>query len=283
MSLKKIKMFHQVNFLIIERFFMKSIIFIFIISINVFLIGCGSSDDSTISETLPPPDLPTTDSLTIDLSTFSGSSSGKKLAETTTFNNAVVTGGIINVGAATIVAIPSFVFAGAKTVEGVLEDDGYYHWRYSVNSIISYSCDIRAKRSSSKSQVIWEGYISYVGVENAKLFDGTVDILGAEGSWKVYGLLDSSEQASIDWTNDSSNSKATVSLKVTDSSNKYFDSTIAYVLDGTTRTITFFNSDTSKTYTMEWDSVTTAGSLTSPDFNSGVQSFWDANHEDITQ
>lgn len=261
---------------------MKSFSLVVLFAISIFLMGCGSSDDTTtVAGVLPAPDLPSTNSMTIDLSTFDESGSGKKLAETSTFTNAVATGGIINLGAATIVAIPSFVFAGASTVEGVLEEDGYYHWRYEVNSFISYSCDIRAKRKVT--EILWEGYITYTGVTNAKLFDGSVDLLGAEGTWKVYGVVDGSEQASIDWTNDNDAAKATINLTVTDPANKYFSSKIIYAKDGTTRSIKFINTDASKTYEMEWDSVTTAGSLLSPDFNSGIKSFWDENHENITQ
>ena len=44
---------------------------------------------------------------------------------------------------------------------------------------------IYLKRNSLKTEVIWEGYISSSGIVDAKLFDGTVSILGDEGNWKI--------------------------------------------------------------------------------------------------
>ena len=56
---------------------------------------------------------------------------------------------------------------------------------------------------------------------------------------------------------------------------------LAYLVDGTTRQISWYDASEDETAVIEWDALTRVGSIMVPGYNSGALSCWDGGLQNV--
>ncbi|MEK7399438.1 MAG: hypothetical protein AAB116_21055 [Candidatus Poribacteria bacterium] len=250
-------------------------------------IGCGSDNDNEDNTT--PPSLPPDSSLTMDLTTFGG----EKMAPASqapgkNFSNASIRVLFLDVGIVIALLPATTVFKAAKSVEPVKQDDGSWLWSYKT-PFLGQTYEANLTASLEPDKVVWTMKVTNptfkTPLKNFQWYVGESALNNSNGSWQFFDPATPdkvTEIGSIEWTVKSL-TKGEIAFSAKNPNNQIFGDKATYSIDGTTVLVTYFDSSAKITAEVTWDTVTTAGSLKVPDYNSGNRAYWDENKQDIVK
>lgn len=116
-------------------------------------------------------------------------------------------------------------------------------------------------------------------------YTGECAINNTSGTWKYFDYKypnDAKEIGTIDWSV-SGMDKGNLSFSCTNTEKTYVGDVLTYSIEGAKVTISYFDASENITADINWDIVTSAGSIQVPNYNGGKQAYWDENRQDIIQ
>lgn len=250
---------------------------------GVLLAGCGSSTD--LGDPGNPPELPLEESLSIDLETFPEASTAtaaaaapERVATNSNWTAAAlgVTG--INLAVITLTSVPRLTWAALAAQQPTYQD-GEWHWRGSTSILgVTYSGDLAA--FTQDGEVVAEVRVSSPAVTDFLWYDLHAPIGGNSGQWRIYDVDQPSTPTvigTIDWTHPASDQWT---LTFTAVGGDSAGDNLSYVVDGSSRTVSWYDASQDVTYGIGWDALTHEGYIQAAAYNNGVKSCWDANLQD---
>lgn len=249
-----------------------------LMSVTLFLYSCNTSNSSNNT----PPELPSPETMTIDMSEMESVSSKApaKVAESN-FNVALLTVGVTKIILEANLAIPKALVTAAQNASVESTGDGEWEWNY-VTDANSQNFGVRLTASIDDSeQVLWNFYVtnSFGNLEDALFFTGTSDLEGNSGNWTYFDLNSQNEVSTIEW--ERTDNSVSVRLDVESDRNDNLGDYISYEFDGTLKTVTFFDASENATTTISFNIETNTGFIISPNYNEGAKSCWDENLNNI--
>jgi hypothetical protein len=249
---------------------------------GALLAGCGSS---TSPDT--PPSLPLDDALAFDLETFpaapgaSSPEASPALVTTVGTNYLAAALGVtgINVAVVSVTAVPRATWAALASQQPTLEN-GKWHWRSSTQILgVTYSGDLSA--FTEQGDLVAEVRISSPAVSDFLWYDLHAPIGGDSGQWQIYDAdLPNTPTVvgTIDWTHPAT-SRWTLTFTAVGGTNPGDD--LEYVIDGSARSVSWYDASAQTTYGIGWDAVTHTGYIQAAGYNNGVKSCWDATLQNV--
>jgi len=265
------------------------LILIFTLNLALFLVSCGSDNPTSSEDT--PPEIPPTGTMTIDLSTFFGNSNAPVADELQGANENFLTALVVVtfVSAFVVVglSVPVAVTGAALSADPTLEDDGKFHWVYS-ETVQGSTVTAELTAETQGSEIHWEMFITAqigaVEYDNFLWYEGNSNLEGSSGFWQFYDPSQPNSQVQFVRVDYQYNSETDKTLTFTNNrpGDPGENSTITYVVDGNTVTMTVFRADEDKTTEVSWNRTTGEGYIIAPDYNNGEQACWDENQQDVT-
>ncbi len=267
----------------------KSIILITTIIFFISIFACEKNATEPKEDTPPP--LPPVESMQLDLSFFN-TPSNNSLAKTGlskhNFMAAALRVLIIKTAVTLAAIVPTAIFVAALSQEPVLQEDGKFHWIYTLqNNSDVFIADLAGWVDMQSTEVVWEMYVSSnthsPELDHFLWYEGRSRIGNREGWWLFYDdkSPDSRiEVLKVDWKIPEANQRELILSNVKQSSNDYGD-TLSYSLDNYDNYLIFYDASEVKTNTIYWDSQTGAGYIEWFDYKDGTPSYWDENQNDI--
>lgn len=265
------------------------LILLFVLNLACFLISCGSDNPAGSGDTAP--DIPPSGTMTIDLSTFFQSGTvpvtHALYGSNQNFATAFITVTFVNVFVVLGLSAPVAVTGAALSVDPTLEDDGKFHWVYS-QTVQGSTVTAELTAEVVGSQVHWEmtitGQIGSTQYDNFLWYEGDGNGQGTVGSWQFYDPSQPDNQVQFIKVEYQYNSETDRTLTFTNNhpGDPGEGSTITYVVDGESVSMTVFRADLDKTVEVSWNRTTGEGYIIAPDYNNGEKACWDENQEDVT-
>lgn len=264
------------------------LILMFTLNLALFLVSCGSDNPTSSDDT--PPEIPPTGTMTVDLSTFFANNNAPATDDLQGANQNFLTAlGVVTFVNAFVVlglSVPVAVTRAALSVEPTLEDDGKFHWVY-TQTVQGTTITAELTAETRTSEIHWEmlitGQIGAVQYDNFLWYEGDSNLEGSSGFWQFYDASQPDNQVPFVRVDYEYNSETDKILTFTN--NRPGDpgegSTITYVVDGATVTMTVFRADEDKTTEVSWNRTTGTGYIIAPDYNNGEKACWDENQEDV--
>ncbi|MEK7729289.1 MAG: hypothetical protein AAB354_12820 [candidate division KSB1 bacterium] len=238
------------------------------------------------------PTLPPQNSITLDLSAFNQAlPKGQADANAVGLNfiTARLTVATINLGVASILAVPTATFVAALSQQPVLKADGKFHWIVTVNDgPKTFKADLAGWIDEQAREAVFEMRISTTGVSpalnNFLWYEGRAQLDNKTGYWEIYDALrpaNAIKVLRIDWqAPDQSN--ATLELTAIEQGVPTFGDKVTYNTNGAARSVTYKDVSDNVTVAIVWDATTKAGSITAPNYNGGNKACWDEQLNDVT-
>jgi len=260
----------------------------------IFLMSLFACEKNTTEpETDSPPPLPPVASMRMELSLFN-TPSNNSLAKTTlskqNFTAASLRVLIIKTTVTLAAIVPTAIFAAAISQEPVLQEDGKFHWIYTVqDDNNTFSADLAGWIDMQTTEVVWEMYVSSnthsPELDHFLWYEGRSKIGNKEGWWLFYDDKSSdslSEVLKIDWQIPDEDHQELILSNVNQSNADYGDS-LKYSLDNYDNFLMFFDASENRTSTIYWSTETGAGYIEWFDYKNGARSYWDEDQNDVPQ
>ncbi len=242
-------------------------------------LGCG--DDNKPGDKAPA--LPSAETMTLDLSLFTGASAAPAAPETqANFNHAVVSVGVVSLVTAAILAPPEFAFALAAHTVPTRQEDGSWMWIY-TGTYQGKDWQFRLNGKRVSDGVDWRMDAQLPGESAGLWFRGHTESDGNSGQWILTDFTQEGnpDVLQIDWLHNSAQD-AFLDITLIDTENDFYSSTVTYQVSGTDYSLFFSNASTVETLEVLWNGDTHAGSIRAPGFNGGERACWDADLQDVT-
>lgn len=249
-----------------------------LLSVIFFLYSCNSADSTRNT----PPELPSTETMTVDMSEMESVSNKvpAKVAESN-FNTALLAVGVARIILEANLAIPKALVSAAQSATVEPTGDSEWEWRY-VTAANGQNFEVRLTATVDDSDaVIWNFYVtnSSLGLEDALFFTGTSGPEGNSGTWTYFDLNTQNEVSTIEWMR--SENDISIRLDVESDRNDNLGDYITYDFDGTVKSVTFFDASENATSIISFNTETNTGFIISPNYNEGAKSCWDENLNNI--
>ncbi len=152
-------------------------------------------------------------------------------------------------------------------------EDGRWHWRFSVQEgQNTYGADLSGYGEGGDAIFEMRVTATPVGLDDFLWYSGRAEVLGTTGSWTFFDPAAPTDVAGmIDWEHPAAD-RWTVTFTATTGAN--IDDELIYDVDGTSRTVTFFDASAGETAEVHWDEQTLTGWILAPDYNGGVKACW---------
>ena len=248
-----------------------------VILIIAVFISCNDANTSEVT-----PEIPSVQTMTIDLSEFSNNGNPKSQAGSN-FNAALFRAGIAKLIVDANLIIPRILINAAQNKNPEIVAEGEYQWMYTAqNGDDDFSILLTAELESD-DEVNWNFYVTSSATDpplnNFLLFSGEAEFDGSEGKWSYYDVQESGAVSEIEWDIDNDGT-VDLDFSVLSDRNGNEGSEIDYDFDGVTKTIIYIDGSNGDTTTIEFNTETKIGFIISPNYNDGVKSCWDSNFED---
>lgn len=260
-----------------------------ILFLGLFLIT--SCNDNPASSTEEPPQIPSAQTMTLEMDQFEEQNSQQKATGVATVQSenafvnaatrAVIVKGVVDAS----LAIPRVLLQAAASAEAEFSEDGEWVWAYSKTAG-EHSYEVRlVATEQDEDQVQWDFYITNTeqGLADQLLFSGISNRDGTKGIWTYYSLegeVSDEAVSTVEWT---VNGEDDVQLRLEvlpDSSNNPGDY-IEYTFDGTIKHAVYFDASEGATAEIQWNVETHEGFLIAPHYNNGEKACWDSELQDI--
>lgn len=260
-----------------------------LVVVHFAMVAC--SDNPTETEKKDAPPLPPAESMQIDISLFTGKQQLAKAAVLAgqNFNNAAVRVLVINTLVVLTMSLPMATLAAAVSQDPTFENDGKFHWTYTVQQGANVvQADFAGWIDTPNQETVWEMRVtntrSNPPLNNFLWYEGRASLTSKEGYWEVYDARQPSNSPKvlrIDWSRpaaDKANLEFTVVMPgIPENGDK-----ITYAVNGNERSIRFFDSSKSQALDVFWDAQIGTGYLLAPDYNNGEKACWDEQQNDVT-
>ena len=238
-----------------------------------------------------PPPLPPTESMEMNLSLFNSQPNNLLAKSALSKNNFLAAFGrvfIINTVVRVAAIVPTAIFIAAAQQQTQLQEDGKFHWIYTVtNESENFVADLAGWIDESASEIVWEMYVSsttHNPVLNKFLwYEGRVKIGNKEGWWLFYDdkSPDSPvEVLKIDWQVPDKDHSHLILTNVKQASPDVGD-TLTYIKNDKENFLYFFDASKNENNEIFWNTQTGIGYIEWFDYNNGVRSYWDEQQNDI--
>jgi hypothetical protein len=258
----------------------------------LWLVACDKNPTDSKSQ---KPDLPPQSSMSVDLQVFNEASSANIDANQTAvglnFVAARLTVGAINLAVLAHMSVPVATFAAALSQEPVLQDDGKWHWVYSVSSNAGqqFQANLTGWIDESARVSRWEMRLTTNGLgapplTNFLWYTGEAALNNGSGQWDIYDYTQPSNSVKvvhIDWDY-SSTTNATLKFTVVKPQVPENGDILTYKVENSNRSVTYFDQSASSTLQIFWNATTNAGYLIAPNYNNGQKACWDEQLNDTT-
>lgn len=250
-----------------------------ILAAGLLLTSCSSSTESSSEQ---PPQVPPTESMTVDISEMQNAKtqSTAKAVESN-FSSALVAGSLAKLILQANLALPQALLASAQNQSAEFEN-GEWVWEYNSGAQGNTFGVKLAANVESEQNVNWNFFItnSALNMDDQLFFSGSSDFEATAGTWTYYSLDDEEEISTITW--ERGEDMASVILEVTSDRNDRVGDSISYDFDGNTKTVVYLDASSNETTTVSYNTETLAGFIISPDYNNGEKSCWDSSLNNIT-
>ncbi len=259
------------------------------IAIALVLAGCGGDDPPTNPGSQEePPELPDASTLSIDLAAFSGASAKWEIqpqapSDSSSYLTAKATVGVISLALVVIAAPASAAFEGAFGAEPLRQSDGSWTWSYSV-AYGDKVFDLALNGKAAPQQSEWSMRVTTTGfgsnLTNFLWYSGVVAASGDEGYWQLYDPTIPAAPTNalrVNWEATSADDRSAVWLNNRAEADGEGD-LLSFEQSGVAASVEFADASNGTVSTIEWDVMTTAGSITIPFYNQGTKSCWDSSH-----
>lgn len=181
--------------------------------------------------------------------------------------------------------IPSVTTLQALEADPIFQDD---NWQWTSTALANgetIQFTLSANRnggSTSWSMNISTGdTLSGETLQDFQLFTAQTSQNGQVGSWQLFYQIDGAPQnvLNADYTYTSDTEKA-ITFSIPESAAQGAGDSVEYTENGDIRTFMWQQVADSLTHTIDWNVLTSEGSITATNFNSGTKSCWDASLED---
>lgn len=271
-------------------------VIIAICAIMMIFIGCGEDTDEEAdvnngSATGAPP-LPPDESMNVDMSLFEENLIGApSTAALSVRNFAYAVTAATTVSSAIVVAItpPATLFAAARLVEPVEQDDGSWLWSFSIKiNGVTFGAKLTGTEKLNKN--LWSMVVSTDAPLRPAIdfewYRGESTEMNIAGSWEFFDLQTPTEQnptVKIDWSVGIVDEEATLTLENVDPrpDSEYSGDVLQYNATLQAASITFNDASKNELWEMFWDIDTGAGSIIAPNYNDGEKACWDSNKRDV--
>jgi hypothetical protein len=249
-----------------------------IILIMAVFISC--SDSNNTDEITP--EIPSAETMAIDLSDFNNNSNSK-LKAGSNFNAALFRAGIAKLIVDANLIIPKVLITAAQNKDPEVVAEGEYQWMYTAENEDKDFSVLLTADVDSEDNVEWNFFVTTSATDpplnNFHLFSGEAEYDGTEGEWTYYDAQEEGAVSEIEWDIDNDGS-IDLDFSVLSDRNGNMGSEIDYDFDGTIKTIVYVDGSNGNTTTIEFNTETKVGFIISPSYNEGVKSCWDENLED---
>ncbi len=245
----------------------------------VSMSGCDNTNTEDEAPELISPDL-----FEIDTNFFNSQAASKSAPKENFVNGALRVWPVSLVMTASL-ALPAIVTNAALQDQAEFAD-GAWQWE-SVASFNSSSITFGLTATPDGNGHNWSSSLSFADpasqnqLDNFELFTGRTQNGGTEGNWQLFLPIDetSTNVLNATFTRDSETDKAvTFSIPATAAENG--GDSVTYLVDGDNNRFEWTQVGESMTHTVEWNSVTGAGSISATNFKGGIKSCWDQNQDD---
>lgn len=228
-----------------------------------------------------PPAIPSAESMTVNFEGLNSANKMNSVQQTEThigvaYFSALAAGIILEAN----FAIPKALLSAAENENAEYLGDGEWQWSYSASGDQG-SFSVRLTAQTKREEVEWNFYVSttstQVNWDDVLLFSGTSTYDGNEGTWNIFNPVTETQATSSSW--ELSESSASITLSVFDSSGAEIISRIVYTSVGTSKTVLIQDLTEDTETTIEWDADTGVGSITSTNYNNGERACWDENFQ----
>lgn len=254
------------------------------VSVVTALVVVGCSDDPAGPEGAAPT-LPSVESMTFDFEHFTGGGAPAATVERQTtpglhWAAAALGVGLANAAVVVHLAVPVATWRAAAAQTPVFED-GRWHWRFSVQEgPNTYGGDLSGYADGGDAVFEMRVTATPLGLDDFLWYTGRAQVLGTTGSWSFYDPSDPSTVVGrIDWEHPQAD-EWTVAFVATDGPN--VDDELTYTVDGTSRSVTFFDASAGETVEVHWDEDTLEGWIVAPNYNGGVKACWNGLLQNTT-
>ena len=231
-----------------------------------------------------PPVLPDAESMVFDIETFPTGTPAAVAGPARTSHNthhavAAVTVGITNLVVAAHLIVPVATWRAARRQIPTLEE-GRWHWRFEANALAAtYSGDLAGFVEDGDAVFEMRISSSVGGLNNFLWYTGRAPIGGTTGEWLFYDPQDPPTAVGrVDWSHPGT---AVWTLTFTALTGPNAGDTLTYDVDGTSRTMTYFDASASVTSEIQWDAIARDGYIEAPNYNGGARACWDGTLTNI--
>lgn len=249
-----------------------------IILIMAVFVSCSDTNNSTEIT----PEIPSSQTMTIDLSDFN-SNSNPKLKAGSNFNAAIFRAGVAKLIVDANLIIPKVLITAAQNKDPEVVAEGEYQWMYTAENEDKDFSVLLTADVDSEDNVEWNFFVTSSATDpplnNFLLFSGEAEFDGTEGEWTYFDTQEEGPVSEIEWDIDNDGS-IDLDFSVLSDRNGNSGSEIDYDFDGRIKTIKYMDGSNGNTTTIEFNTDTNAGFIISPSYNEGVKSCWDENLED---
>ena len=250
-----------------------------IVLIIAVFISCNDANNREVT-----PEIPSAQTMSIDLSEFSSNSNPKSQAGSH-FNAALFRAGIAKLIVDANLIVPRILINAAQNKNPEVIAEGEYQWMYSAQNGDDEFSILLTAELESEDEVNWNFYVTSSATDpplnNFLLFSGEAEFDGSEGKWTYFDAQESGAVSEIEWDVDN-DGRIELDFSVLSDRNGNKGSETDYDFDGVTKTIIYTDGSSGDMTTIEFNTETNTGFIISPNYNEGIKSCWDGNFENIS-
>ncbi len=237
------------------------------------------------------PELPPAESMSMDISAFSGNAKSDAPGLKTHFNAAALRVWWLNTSLVLHLAVPRLVLAAALSAPAEFAD-GVWTWSFdakhgakSVNATLAGRFESKEETGDTlELEMRVTCTHCKVPTDDFLWYTGTFELGKRKGHWQLFNpeiKQDDKTFVRIDWeVTDTTHRTLTFTNKRTDGHEDAGD-IIAYKRDGDSLSVTVHDESKKLDYSAEIDVATNIGWLKVPDFNKGEKACWDGERKNV--
>lgn len=217
----------------------------------------------------PAPEIPSAESMKVDLDFFAGTAPGKAGSH---FGVAATTATLVSATTILVLSAPRLAFLIAINDTPARIGDGVWEWVHDFpNGVDRY----RLRGSTDGDDVVWEFHLTSAELDDVLWFNGRSTRGAAEGYWEFHAFNEKGNPIAGRVDYDFVGADRTLDLTALLGANA--GDTLTFTVSGDDRAIDFFDASTSNTADIRWNIQTMSGSIQSPNYNGGERGCWDEN------
>lgn len=237
----------------------------------------GACDDSTGLGEGDPPVLPDVESMTFDFDFFAEGGAGAAAAPArvagVNWAAAALSVSVANLAVVLHTAVPVATWTAARAQQPTFED-GQWHWAFSTTQgEQSYSGDLAGYLDGNDAVFEMRVSSSLLQLEDFLWYTGRGEVGSNAGVWTFYHPeFGTTAVGEISWSHPTDD---TWTLTFSATAGSQEGDELEYAIDGTSRTVTFFDASDERTSEIHWDQQTHVGYIIAPNYNEGQKACWD--------